>query len=816
MLKTSASVVAGFVLLVSPFVASADTIGDLQAQISALLAQIAQLQGQTTSTSCVDLSSNLTLGSSGSDVTKLQNYLANKGYFDRGATGYYGFVTAQAVGKLQLSLGIVSSVNDSAYGIMGPRTRAAIRCGEKTEGPIFTASPAKGSTPLTVRFTSNLYSTGDAGAPQHYIDFGDGTGRERITCAKSIGDNLGSFQCLEWGIEHTYANPGIYTASLLRSTCDNLCRPASVEWQTLKTLTINATTDSSTCTTAQSNRGKNEQTFNCTCPANVATNVEVWGNGMYTDDSNICAAAVHAGVITKAGGGAVSYTIKPGRDAYHGSTENGVNTRSWGSWEGSFVFGAGMTVVPPPTVSMAGNVALNGVDQYVPLSQIGDSTAFTVSAWASHSGGSCGVIFSDSTHVSGNDVILGVDSSNVYIRADKNGAGLNSAVPMTASGVPGCHAFYSVPAGKNLSNAWHHITWVNTGSQSLVYVDGVLVRTLPVSGSNVGYHSLGAQIGRMWDGTTGSYPRGVSYFNDKISDVRYYNSALSGSQVSQLYNSGMQYLHSTITPTTHTSAPTTPNISASVITTPATIIAGTPTTLSTVITNNGTATTGGFPVIFFTMYSSPSGVGTLNSLPGQDSPALGAGASRTVTQSHTFATTGRYSVRVCVNKLGQYTSVPESTNCGPWRDVTVTAAPSTIPTITSITPTSGPIGTEIAIRGTGFTGADTVRFGSGGKRTVTTTENGTLIKYIVPSAVSACDDVPGSSVVCPPGAVPVYPSSWSVVVSNANGTSAMQTFTVTATSSTTPDTVVVEVNADEATAAQDNLSYSGSLTKIAI
>ena len=93
-----------------------------------------------TNQTCVDLSSNLTLGSTGSDVTNLQNYLTNKSYFSGAATGYYGYVTAGAVGQLQLSLGVVSSQNDTAYGIMGPRTRAAVGCGNN---PVPNPLPAK-------------------------------------------------------------------------------------------------------------------------------------------------------------------------------------------------------------------------------------------------------------------------------------------------------------------------------------------------------------------------------------------------------------------------------------------------------------------------------------------------------------------------------------------------------------------------------------------------------------------------------------------------------------------------------------------------
>ncbi len=63
----------------------------------------------------------------------------------------------------------------------------------------------------------------------------------------------------------------------------------------------------------------------------------VWGggSGVYTDDSSICQAALHAGVID-ADGGPVLVTAVEGLSAYSGSTANGVTTKSYGPWAGSF------------------------------------------------------------------------------------------------------------------------------------------------------------------------------------------------------------------------------------------------------------------------------------------------------------------------------------------------------------------------------------------------------------------------------------------------------------------------------------------------
>lgn len=70
------------------------------------------------------------------------------------------------------------------------------------------------------------------------------------------------------------------------------------------------------------------------------TGGSVWGGASgtpyYTDDSSISAAAVHAGVLASGKTGLVEITIQPGKSIYTGSTENGVTTKSYGSYDGSY------------------------------------------------------------------------------------------------------------------------------------------------------------------------------------------------------------------------------------------------------------------------------------------------------------------------------------------------------------------------------------------------------------------------------------------------------------------------------------------------
>jgi hypothetical protein len=69
----------------------------------------------------------------------------------------------------------------------------------------------------------------------------------------------------------------------------------------------------------------------------------VTGTDIYTDDSTICTAAVHSGLITFASGGTVTVEVRrPGITLYTGSTRNGVTTHNYDNRPnpslGAFVF----------------------------------------------------------------------------------------------------------------------------------------------------------------------------------------------------------------------------------------------------------------------------------------------------------------------------------------------------------------------------------------------------------------------------------------------------------------------------------------------
>ncbi len=87
-------------------------------------------------------------------------------------------------------------------------------------------------------------------------------------------------------------------------------------------------------------RGKNGASYLYSCPAKGSVG-DVYGTGTYTDDSSVCSAAVHAGLITVAAGGDVTIQIRPGATSYSGSTQHGVTSNDWDAFDGSFVFVTG-------------------------------------------------------------------------------------------------------------------------------------------------------------------------------------------------------------------------------------------------------------------------------------------------------------------------------------------------------------------------------------------------------------------------------------------------------------------------------------------
>jgi hypothetical protein len=74
------------------------------------------------------------------------------------------------------------------------------------------------------------------------------------------------------------------------------------------------------------------------CPPG-GTAGSIWGSTEtgYTDDSSVCTAAVHAGVITLTRGGDVLIQMVEGADAYESVEANGITSSEWPEWPAGFL-----------------------------------------------------------------------------------------------------------------------------------------------------------------------------------------------------------------------------------------------------------------------------------------------------------------------------------------------------------------------------------------------------------------------------------------------------------------------------------------------
>ena len=86
----------------------------------------------------------------------------------------------------------------------------------------------------------------------------------------------------------------------------------------------------------------------------------VWGTNVYTDDSSVCTAAVHSGVIEVAGGGRVTIEMVDGQQAYGSTNREGVRSNSYGAWGGSFIVIGSLYGSDNFTGSATGEVLVNG------------------------------------------------------------------------------------------------------------------------------------------------------------------------------------------------------------------------------------------------------------------------------------------------------------------------------------------------------------------------------------------------------------------------------------------------------------------------
>ena len=176
--------------------------------------------------SCSDIKHSLALGSSGAEVSALQQFLINEDLLsDTASTGFFGKITQKAVRQWQIQNNIVasSSVVASGYGMVGPKTRTAIvnQCVNQQQlysagtTRILHADSTAGKVPFTVIFSLNA-AAGTVSTQNYSIEFGDG--------------EIGTLQATS-SVQHTFTAPGLFTVRL--SGCDPkmdlFCRDVTVD-----------------------------------------------------------------------------------------------------------------------------------------------------------------------------------------------------------------------------------------------------------------------------------------------------------------------------------------------------------------------------------------------------------------------------------------------------------------------------------------------------------------------------------------------------------------------------------------------------------
>lgn len=168
--------------------------------------------------------------------------------------------------------------------------------------------------------------------------------------------------------------------------------------------------------------------------------------------------------------------------------------------------------------------------------------------------------------------------------------------------------------------------------------------------------------------------------------------------------------------------------------------------------------------------------------PYASSPQAAASISQQNTFSHTYYQAGTYTITFTVTDgAGRTTSANATVVVGGGNTGCAGYWCTTAPSVTSITPASGSTGTVVSVYGSGFTSSNTVHFGIGGKMSVPSYNNGTLLYFTIPSTVSNCDVIM-TFAVCTNPIEQVGPGSYQLYVTNTNGQSAAQTFTVTGAS----------------------------------
>jgi gliding motility-associated-like protein len=193
----------------------------------------------------------------------------------------------------------------------------------------------------------------------------------------------------------------------------------------------------------------------------------------------------------------------------------------------------GGTLIPDRFGRKGNAYTFNGTGNYMTASpNYPDLTRFSFSFWMKPSGnGSAdGVIFWEGSSICGNDVAIIYRNNTISIIADKSGTTLNTHTVTPSEKL-------SIPS--SLFNQWYHIVWTMDASQSKLYLNGNLAKTINIPGSGIGYHGT-PTFGAFNDGHNTPCGSPIhDFFQGGLDDIRIYNRVLSAAEASLLYNNNI-------------------------------------------------------------------------------------------------------------------------------------------------------------------------------------------------------------------------------------------------------------------------------------
>jgi autotransporter-associated beta strand protein len=164
------------------------------------------------------------------------------------------------------------------------------------------------------------------------------------------------------------------------------------------------------------------------------------------------------------------------------------------------------------------------VDINNPITDLGNLGSWTVSAWVkTTTAGATILTKGDGTNWSGGNTIL-------YL-GDGTGPG-SGGIP---SSVRYAGGFFQGATGATAvnNNAWHQVTYVNSGGSYAIFVDGV---AQPLSAGNNSFGNLDVgSVVRLGATTNNIASDGTVNFNGLMDNVKFFNQALSAGQVAALY-----------------------------------------------------------------------------------------------------------------------------------------------------------------------------------------------------------------------------------------------------------------------------------------